>query len=185
MVPLVKRPQKARCVANIWLLFCSVQRVVLCSGKHYYALLKQRDVSAANQNTALIRVEELCPFPLDALQQELKKYPNAKGACVLFNKHLSVSSSRPLVSITGISHSLPAHRKWLGEIIISNCRLLFFLFCFLSLLSPCSESSVPVSLPHSRQFSSVAVCVRRSSFDTRCFNCFAYDATFEEEHRTQ
>ncbi|KAM7396949.1 hypothetical protein PAMP_019952 [Pampus punctatissimus] len=56
----------------------SVQRVVLCSGKHYYALLKQREASAANQNTALIRLEELCPFPLEALQQELKKYPNAK-----------------------------------------------------------------------------------------------------------
>ncbi|XP_059191945.1 2-oxoadipate dehydrogenase complex component E1 [Centropristis striata] len=56
----------------------SVQKVVLCSGKHYYALLKQRETSAANQNTALIRVEELCPFPLDALQQEFKKYPNAK-----------------------------------------------------------------------------------------------------------
>ncbi|XP_056243902.1 2-oxoadipate dehydrogenase complex component E1 [Seriola aureovittata] len=56
----------------------SVQRVVLCSGKHYYALLKQREASAANQNTALIRVEELCPFPLEALQQELKKYPSAK-----------------------------------------------------------------------------------------------------------
>ncbi|XP_029009614.2 2-oxoadipate dehydrogenase complex component E1 [Betta splendens] len=55
-----------------------VQKVVLCSGKHYYALLKQREASAANQNTALLRVEELCPFPLDALQQELKKYPNAK-----------------------------------------------------------------------------------------------------------
>ncbi|XP_034445220.1 probable 2-oxoglutarate dehydrogenase E1 component DHKTD1, mitochondrial [Hippoglossus hippoglossus] len=56
----------------------SVQRVVLCSGKHYYALLKQRAASAANQNTALVRVEELCPFPLGALQQELNKYPNAK-----------------------------------------------------------------------------------------------------------
>ncbi|XP_029290325.1 2-oxoadipate dehydrogenase complex component E1 [Cottoperca gobio] len=56
----------------------SVQKVVLCSGKHYYALLKQRETSAAHQNTALIRVEELCPFPLDALQQEFKKYPNAK-----------------------------------------------------------------------------------------------------------
>ncbi|KAM9352617.1 2-oxoadipate dehydrogenase complex component E1 [Symphorus nematophorus] len=56
----------------------SVQKVVLCSGKHYYALLKQRETSAANQSTALIRVEELCPFPLEALQQELKKYPNAK-----------------------------------------------------------------------------------------------------------
>ncbi|XP_075945450.1 2-oxoadipate dehydrogenase complex component E1 [Anarhichas minor] len=56
----------------------SVQKVVLCSGKHYYALLKQRETSAAKQSTALVRVEELCPFPLDALQQELKKYPNAK-----------------------------------------------------------------------------------------------------------
>ncbi|XP_072291457.1 2-oxoadipate dehydrogenase complex component E1 [Eucyclogobius newberryi] len=56
----------------------SVQRVVLCSGKHYYALLKQREASAANQNTALIRVEELCPFPLEALQRELSKYHNAK-----------------------------------------------------------------------------------------------------------
>uniref|UniRef100_A0A8C7ULQ6 2-oxoadipate dehydrogenase complex component E1 n=1 Tax=Oncorhynchus mykiss TaxID=8022 RepID=A0A8C7ULQ6_ONCMY len=45
-------------------------RVVLCSGKHYYALLKQRDASAATQTTALIRLEELCPFPLEALQQE-------------------------------------------------------------------------------------------------------------------
>lgn len=56
----------------------SVQKVVLCSGKHYYALLKHRETSAANQNIALIRVEELCPFPLEALQQELKKYPKAK-----------------------------------------------------------------------------------------------------------
>ncbi|KAJ3596650.1 hypothetical protein NHX12_003054 [Muraenolepis orangiensis] len=57
----------------------SVQKVVLCSGKHYYALLKQREVSAANQNTALVRVEELCPFPLEALQKELQRYTNAKG----------------------------------------------------------------------------------------------------------
>ncbi|KAK2842480.1 hypothetical protein Q5P01_012680 [Channa striata] len=55
-----------------------VQKVVLCSGKHYYALLKQREASAANLNTALVRVEELCPFPLEALKQELGKYPNAK-----------------------------------------------------------------------------------------------------------
>jgi len=57
----------------------SVQKVVLCSGKHYYALLKQREASAANQSTALVRVEELCPFPLEALQRELQRYANAKG----------------------------------------------------------------------------------------------------------
>uniref|UniRef100_A0AAR2KD76 2-oxoadipate dehydrogenase complex component E1 n=1 Tax=Pygocentrus nattereri TaxID=42514 RepID=A0AAR2KD76_PYGNA len=50
-------------------------RVLLCSGKHYYALLKHREtLPEASKNTALIRVEELCPFPTDALQQELSKY---------------------------------------------------------------------------------------------------------------
>ncbi|KAM8861195.1 2-oxoadipate dehydrogenase complex component E1 [Synchiropus picturatus] len=57
----------------------SVQKVVLCSGKHYYALLKQRESTpSGQQNAAIIRVEELCPFPLEALQQELNKYTNAK-----------------------------------------------------------------------------------------------------------
>ncbi|XP_018602829.2 2-oxoadipate dehydrogenase complex component E1 [Scleropages formosus] len=56
----------------------SVQRIVLCSGKHYYALLKQREVAGATKNAALIRLEELCPFPLEALQHELSKYSKAK-----------------------------------------------------------------------------------------------------------
>uniref|UniRef100_A0AAY4BQV2 2-oxoadipate dehydrogenase complex component E1 n=1 Tax=Denticeps clupeoides TaxID=299321 RepID=A0AAY4BQV2_9TELE len=56
----------------------SVQRVVLCSGKHYYALLKQRDSAAAGaQKAALVRLEELCPFPLEALRQELSRFPAA------------------------------------------------------------------------------------------------------------
>ncbi|XP_061106928.1 2-oxoadipate dehydrogenase complex component E1 [Conger conger] len=56
----------------------SVQRVVLCSGKHYYALLKRREASPAAESTALIRLEELCPFPLEALQKELVQYSSAK-----------------------------------------------------------------------------------------------------------
>uniref|UniRef100_A0A673J8G5 2-oxoadipate dehydrogenase complex component E1 n=1 Tax=Sinocyclocheilus rhinocerous TaxID=307959 RepID=A0A673J8G5_9TELE len=57
----------------------SVQRILFCSGKHYYALLKHREMlPEAEKSTALIRVEELCPFPTEALQQELNKYTNAK-----------------------------------------------------------------------------------------------------------
>uniref|UniRef100_A0A8C2G8Z7 2-oxoadipate dehydrogenase complex component E1 n=1 Tax=Cyprinus carpio TaxID=7962 RepID=A0A8C2G8Z7_CYPCA len=57
----------------------SVQRILFCSGKHYYALLKHREtLPEAEKSTALIRVEELCPFPTEALQQELNKYTNAK-----------------------------------------------------------------------------------------------------------
>ena len=52
--------------------------MVFCCGKHYYALAKERD-NKQLYNTALIRVEELCPFPTARLQQELNKYPNAKG----------------------------------------------------------------------------------------------------------
>lgn len=58
----------------------SVTRVVLCSGKHYYALVKQRETLGQKQhNVAILRLEELCPFPLEALQQELRKYSRAKG----------------------------------------------------------------------------------------------------------
>ncbi|XP_074999601.1 2-oxoadipate dehydrogenase complex component E1 isoform X2 [Calonectris borealis] len=57
----------------------SVTQVVLCSGKHYYALVKQRETLGEKQhNTAILRLEELCPFPLEALQQELSKYSRAK-----------------------------------------------------------------------------------------------------------
>uniref|UniRef100_A0A8C1Y6F2 2-oxoadipate dehydrogenase complex component E1 n=1 Tax=Cyprinus carpio TaxID=7962 RepID=A0A8C1Y6F2_CYPCA len=57
----------------------SVQGILFCSGKHYYALLKHREtLPEAEKSTALIKVEELCPFPTEALQQELNKYTNAK-----------------------------------------------------------------------------------------------------------
>ncbi|XP_053572446.1 2-oxoadipate dehydrogenase complex component E1 [Bombina bombina] len=57
----------------------SVNKVVLCSGKHYYALEKQREtLGDAGNKFAIIRIEELCPFPLLTLQQEMGKYPNAK-----------------------------------------------------------------------------------------------------------
>ncbi|XP_043944247.1 probable 2-oxoglutarate dehydrogenase E1 component DHKTD1, mitochondrial [Protopterus annectens] len=55
-----------------------VSRLVICSGKHYYALVKQRESVENGQNTAIIRVEELCPFPLADLQQEMNRYKNAK-----------------------------------------------------------------------------------------------------------
>jgi len=63
-----------------FLFVYSVTQVVFCSGKHYYALVKQRETLGEKQhNTAVLRLEELCPFPLEALQQELSKYSRAKG----------------------------------------------------------------------------------------------------------
>lgn len=61
-----------------------VKRLVFCCGKHFYALRKQRDsLEACRQEVAIVRLEELCPFPLDALQQEIRKYPQARGEAIL------------------------------------------------------------------------------------------------------
>uniref|UniRef100_A0A8D2B9Z3 2-oxoadipate dehydrogenase complex component E1 n=1 Tax=Sciurus vulgaris TaxID=55149 RepID=A0A8D2B9Z3_SCIVU len=56
-----------------------VKTLIFCCGKHFYALLKQREsLGAKKHDFALIRMEELCPFPLDSLQQEMSKYTHVK-----------------------------------------------------------------------------------------------------------
>ncbi|MEJ2344035.1 MAG: 2-oxoglutarate dehydrogenase E1 component [Gammaproteobacteria bacterium] len=55
----------------------SVQRVVLCAGKVYYDLLqKRRDLE--RDDVAIIRIEQLYPFPREALTKELARYNRAK-----------------------------------------------------------------------------------------------------------
>ncbi|MEI8396219.1 MAG: 2-oxoglutarate dehydrogenase E1 component [Rhodospirillaceae bacterium] len=53
-----------------------VRRVVLCTGKVYYDLLQEREARAL-KDVAIIRVEQLYPFPKTPLTNELRKYPNA------------------------------------------------------------------------------------------------------------
>ena len=52
-----------------------VKRVVACSGKVYYDLAKRRE-ERGDEDVALIRIEQLYPFPHKAFAAELKKYPN-------------------------------------------------------------------------------------------------------------
>ncbi|KAH8027629.1 hypothetical protein HPB51_007179 [Rhipicephalus microplus] len=53
-------------------------RVLLCSGKHYYALAKHRTELRRDEDTAIVRLEALCPFPAKELADELAKYTQAK-----------------------------------------------------------------------------------------------------------
>ena len=62
-----------------------VRKVLFCSGKIYYDLLgKQRgkveegNVVDAISDVAIVRVEQLYPFPEKQIQAILAKYPNAK-----------------------------------------------------------------------------------------------------------
>jgi probable 2-oxoglutarate dehydrogenase E1 component DHKTD1 len=54
-----------------------VTRLILCSGKFYYDLQQERQKREIN-SLCIIRIEELCPFPLNEIQLELSKYPYVK-----------------------------------------------------------------------------------------------------------
>lgn len=53
-----------------------VLRVVFCSGKVYYDLLK-RKIKLQAKDIALIRLEQLYPFPIELIKSILSKYKNA------------------------------------------------------------------------------------------------------------
>jgi 2-oxoglutarate dehydrogenase E1 component len=58
----------------------NVRRIVLSSGKVYFDLLKARRAqkSGGDSEVALVRVEQLYPFPVAEMEAVLAKYPNAR-----------------------------------------------------------------------------------------------------------
>ncbi len=54
-----------------------VKRVVLCQGKIYYELLAYRRENNI-KDTALVRIEQLYPFPSEAFAEAINQFPNAK-----------------------------------------------------------------------------------------------------------
>jgi 2-oxoglutarate dehydrogenase E1 component len=55
----------------------AVKRVLLCSGKVYYDLFQAR-AERGSTDTAIIRMEQVYPLPVEELKAELSKYPNAE-----------------------------------------------------------------------------------------------------------
>ena len=53
-----------------------VKRVIVCSGKVYYDLVRKREERGAD-DVAILRIEQLYPFPHKVFSAEMKKYPNA------------------------------------------------------------------------------------------------------------
>ena len=54
-----------------------VRRVVFCSGKVYFDLLKARRKDGI-RDVALVRIEQLYPFPAEEYEAALARYPNAR-----------------------------------------------------------------------------------------------------------
>jgi 2-oxoglutarate dehydrogenase E1 component len=55
----------------------AIDRVVFCSGKVYFDLLEQRR-AADVRNVAIVRIEQLYPFPAEDYAVALARYPNAR-----------------------------------------------------------------------------------------------------------
>ena len=54
-----------------------IRRVVFCSGQVYYDLVQEREKRGIN-DIAIMRVEQLSPWPFRSLEKELKPYKNAE-----------------------------------------------------------------------------------------------------------
>ncbi|XP_050585584.1 2-oxoglutarate dehydrogenase, mitochondrial-like isoform X2 [Bombus affinis] len=56
----------------------NIQKVLICSGKVYYDLVKERQEKQLEDKIVIIRLEQFCPFPYHLLAEEVAKYPNSK-----------------------------------------------------------------------------------------------------------
>jgi 2-oxoglutarate dehydrogenase E1 component len=63
-----------------------VKKIIFCSGKTYYDLNKERKDNKLESQIAIVRIEQLCPFPFDEIRAELEKYKTAK-VCFAQEEH--------------------------------------------------------------------------------------------------
>ncbi|KAM7368543.1 hypothetical protein PAMP_012877 [Pampus punctatissimus] len=54
-----------------------VKRIIFCSGKIYYELTRERKNRCMDDSVAVVRVEQLSPFPFDLVKAETERYPHA------------------------------------------------------------------------------------------------------------
>lgn len=53
-----------------------VRRVIFCTGKVYYDLVDERTKRSID-DVAIVRIEQIAPFPFDRIQEKIQHYPNA------------------------------------------------------------------------------------------------------------
>eukprot|EP00879_Flechtneria_rotunda_P024825 GHRR01026343.1.p1 GENE.GHRR01026343.1~~GHRR01026343.1.p1 ORF type:complete len:135 (-),score=33.23 GHRR01026343.1:563-967(-) len=54
------------------------KRVVFCTGKVFYELHAERERQGKQNDIAIVRIEQLVPFPFDLVCREIYRYPNAE-----------------------------------------------------------------------------------------------------------
>jgi 2-oxoglutarate dehydrogenase E1 component len=56
-----------------------VDTIAFCSGKIYYDILEEREKKESGENIAVVRLEQLYPFPEKQIDKILAKYKSAKN----------------------------------------------------------------------------------------------------------
>ncbi|KAL4240079.1 hypothetical protein ACF0H5_000873 [Mactra antiquata] len=59
-----------------------VKKVIFCTGKVYYDLVKEREKMDLESSIAIARIEQISPFPFDLVKEEILKYPGCRLAWV-------------------------------------------------------------------------------------------------------
>jgi 2-oxoglutarate dehydrogenase E1 component len=121
----------------------NVKRVLICSGKVYYDLVEAREANNIT-DIAIVRLEQLYPYPKEVMAQVLARYPNAtsrvwvqeeprnQGAWWFMRAHMDVNISsggikleyagRP-ASASPAAGYLKIHRKQLEEFLADALQL--------------------------------------------------------------
>ncbi|KAK9832587.1 hypothetical protein WJX81_001617 [Elliptochloris bilobata] len=55
----------------------SKKRLIFCTGKVYYELAAEREKQGKAGEIAVVRMEQLAPFPFDLVMREMRRYPDA------------------------------------------------------------------------------------------------------------
>jgi len=97
----------------------SATKVILCSGQIYYDLVEERKARNLTNSVAIIRLEQLYPFPVEMLKRELAKFvtkkivwvqeePHNQGAWMQIRDYLELAAQAKVEDISRDSAAAPA-----------------------------------------------------------------------------
>ena len=69
----------------------SVKKVLFCTGKVYYELVKERRERGLESEIAIHTIEQISPFPFDIMKQVAEEYCNAK-LCWVQEEHKNMGA---------------------------------------------------------------------------------------------
>ena len=88
------------------------KKLVFCTGKFYYDLLKEREERGIN-DVALVRVEQLFPLPMAAIQEQLAAYKNTEDVVWAQEEPRNMGTwSHLLLHMPGIDRFRPVSRRF-------------------------------------------------------------------------